>query len=119
LVWEEAFVYFAQLGCDRLPEIWAVSFTRLVGTSSKDRTRLFPTRRVKITVREFGAHEGSSPDTITSATPPFAGTVQRLKLPIWEVKMMVLPSGDQSGSLGFETPSVRRRAICEPSGEMV
>src|SRR5688572_5624871 len=114
ILWEVLQSYLAQLGCDLLPEIWAVSFTRLVGTSSKDSTRLLPLLRVKMTVREFCAQEGSSPLAKTVAVPPSAGTVQMLKSPICDVKTIILPSGDQSGSLGLETPAVRSSVIIGP-----
>src|SRR5688572_12338944 len=78
ILWEVLQSYLDQLGCDLLPESWAVSFTRLVGTSSKESTRLFPLLRVKMTVREFAAHEGSSPLVRRSTVPPLAGTVQIL-----------------------------------------
>src|SRR5213596_3240388 len=96
--------YFAQLGCELLPEIRETSFVCFVGTSSKERVRRLPERRTSTTVREFGAQDGSSPFTSTVAVPPVAGTTQISNPPICAVNTIHLPSGDQSGSQGFETP---------------
>ena len=101
--------YFAQLGCELLPEIRETSFVCFVGTSSKERVRRPPWRRAKTTVREFDAHDGSSPLTSTVAVPPDAGTTQRSNPPICAVNTIHLPSGDQSGSEGFEIPAVEMR----------
>ena len=65
-----------------------------------------PPRRAKTTVREFGAQDGSSPLTSGVAVPPSAGTTQISKPPICAVKTIHFPSGDQSGSEGFDTPPV-------------
>src|SRR5258705_12291679 len=64
--------YLAQLGCDceLLPENREISLFCLVFTSRRDNTRRPPWRLAKITVREFGAHEGSSPLTSGMASPP-------------------------------------------------
>src|SRR6185295_8190075 len=94
--------YFAQLGCELLPEIREISFVCFVGTSSKDTRRPPPPRRAYPTVREFGAHDGSSPSTRTSAFPPAAGTTQMLNERPMDVNTICLPSGDQSGSVGFD-----------------
>ena len=48
-------------GWEQLPCTGLISFVRLLGTSSKDTTRLPFTRLVYTTVRELGAQEGSSP----------------------------------------------------------
>jgi hypothetical protein len=77
--------------------------------SSKASTRRPPDLRAKTTVREFGPHDGSSPPVNTVAVPPPDGTTQMLKSLICDVKMIHLPSGDQSGSDGFETPAVEMR----------
>src|SRR5206468_12245154 len=91
----------------------------LVGTSSRETTPLPFTRlRVKIMVREFGAHDGSSPATNTVADPPPAGTVQIWKPPMFAVKTIVFPSGDQSGSVQLIAPSVLNRRLEVPSGEI-
>ena len=112
--------YLAQLGCDLLPEIWAVSLTRLVGTSSKDRVRLLPFLRVKMTVREFGAQEGSSPETSACTEPPWTGTTQMVNPARGcDVKTMFFPSGDQSGSLGLGSPPVFSRVGVPPLAEMM
>ncbi|HZI33842.1 MAG TPA: hypothetical protein VFF11_15995, partial [Candidatus Binatia bacterium] len=73
---------------------------------------------MKITVRELGAHEGSSPATNGVTDPPPAGTVQIWKPPMLAVKTIVFPSGDQSGSVQLMAPSVRRRRIEPPSAEI-
>ena len=102
-------IYFAQLGCELLPEIRETSFVCFVGTSSKERLRRLPWRCTNTTVREFGAHDGSSPLTSTVAVPPAAGTTQSSNPPICAVNTIHLPSGDQSGSEGFATPAVEMR----------
>src|SRR5215471_19191886 len=66
--------YLAQLGCELFPdETRGTSLYCFVGTSSRDNTRRSPSRRVQTNVREFGDHDGSSPDISTVASPPFAG----------------------------------------------
>ena len=60
--------YRAQLGCELLPEILATSLTCFVGTSSTDKTRPWLARRANTTVREFGAHDGSSPSASSTGT---------------------------------------------------
>jgi len=72
---------------------------------------------VKITVRELGAQDGSSPATNAVADPPPAGTVQIWNPPIFAVNTIVLPSGDQSGSVQLIAPSVRSRRFELPSLE--
>ena len=101
--------YLAQLGCELLPEIRATSLTCFVGTSSTESTRPLAVRRAKITVRELGAQDGSSPLTNNVAVPPCAGTTQISKPFIIAVKTIHLSSGDQSGSVGLETPPVEMR----------
>ena len=77
--------------------------TRLVGTSSTDKTRFPLERLVKISVRELRAHEGSSPEATTFAFPPLGSTIHISKLPpLCVVKAIALPSGDQSGSVALE-----------------
>src|SRR2546421_12678278 len=108
--------HLAQQGWEQLPEVCGISLVCLVGTSSKETTPLPFTRfRVKITARELGAHDGSSPATSGVTDPPPAGTVQIWKPPMLAVKTMVLPSGDQSGSVQLIAPSVRRRRLKVPS----
>src|SRR5579871_5265057 len=116
--WVFGRVHFAQLGCELLlPETRGTSLTCFVGTSSRDNVRFPPpTRRTKTSVREFCAQLGSSPDTSGMAVPPSEGTTQRLKPPAYcEVKAIRLPSGDQSGSEGLETPAVGMRSMRPPS----
>ena len=72
-----------------------------------------------MTVREFGAQQGSCPVTKTVAVPPPAGTVQMLNAPICAVKTMAFPSGDQSGSVALLTPAAPRRRIAPPDAETV
>src|SRR5882757_920554 len=67
-----------------------------------------------MSVREFGDHAGSSPATRTTGVPPAAGTTQMLKSPICDVNAIHLPSGDQSGSVGLETPEVGIRCTAPP-----
>ena len=62
-----------------------------------------------MTVREFGAQDGSSPLTSNVTVPPEAGTTQISKPPICAVNTIHFPSGDQSGSEGFKTPAVEMR----------
>ena len=71
-------------------------------------------RRVKISVREFGDHDGSSPATSTVGVPPFAGKTQMSNSPVCDVNAIHLPSGDQSGSVGFGAPEVEIRCIAPP-----
>src|SRR5437660_7261697 len=103
--------YLAQLGCDceLLPENRETSFVCFVGTSSSERVRPPPLRRARITVREFGAQDGSSPATNSTTLPPCDGTTQISKPPIIAVNTINLPSGDQSGSVGLRTPEVEMR----------
>src|ERR1039457_738644 len=101
--------YLAQLGCELTPdETRATSLTCFVGTSSKDR-RPPPLRRLNTSVREFSDQDGSSPATSEVTVPPCDGTTQISKSPLCEVKAIHLPSGDQSGSVGFATPLVGMR----------
>jgi hypothetical protein len=68
--------YLDQHGCEQFPNVDGIDFTVLLGTSSKERTRLLFTRRANTTVRELGAHEGSSPATNNVGDPlPSAATV--------------------------------------------
>jgi hypothetical protein len=61
-------------------------------------------------VRELGDHEGFWPETkATGGTEPSAAITQMLKSPICDVNAIHLPSGDQSGSVGFSTPAVESR----------
>ena len=75
------------------------------------------TRRVKITVREFGAQDGSSPATNGVTEPPLAGTTQISNVPASLVKTIVFPSGDQSGSVQLPAPAVPNRRIDPPFAE--
>ena len=62
---------------------------------------------MKTSVREFGAHDGFWPLTSTAGGAlPSAGITQMLKSPICDVNAIHLPSGDQSGSVGFGAPAV-------------
>src|SRR6185503_17994958 len=97
----------------------AISLTCFVGTSSKDKTLAWSVPRQKISAREFGAHEGSSPETSVIAGPPRASTMQIENPDAWEVKAIHLPSGDQSGSVGFGAPSLFKRRISPPDAEIV
>src|SRR5262249_3488418 len=97
-----------------LPEIREISFVCFVGTSSKDKRRPPPVRRAYTTVRELGDHEGSSPSVSGIAVPPLAGTTQILKERPMDVNTICLPSGDQSGSVGLETPLVGMRTGAPP-----
>jgi len=72
---------------------------------------------VKINVREFGAHDGSSPATNSVTAPPPAGTTQISKSRICDVNAIHLPSGDQSGSVGLETPAVGTASGAPPDAE--
>src|SRR6185503_5330410 len=81
---------------------------------SKETVRLPPARRENTTVRELGAHDGSSPATNGVIEPPPAGTTQTSKSPARRVKMICLPSGDQSGSVQFAAPTVLKRRIAPP-----
>ena len=65
-------------------------------------------------MREFGPQDASSPLTNTVAEPPDAGTTQRSNPPICAVNTIHFPSGDQSGSEGFETPAVEMRWTAPP-----
>ena len=69
---------------------------------------------MKISVREFGDHDGSSPATSTVGAPPSAGTTQMSNPPVCDVNAIHLPSGDQSGSVGFGAPGVGIRCIAPP-----
>src|SRR5579862_3671634 len=61
-----------------------------------------------MSVREFGDQDGSSPRTrIVGAALPSAGITQMSNSPACKVKAIHLPSGDQSGSVGFGVPEVR------------
>ena len=73
---------------------------------------------MKITVCEFGAQDGCLAGRRGRGPPP-AGTVQMWKPPICAVNTMVLPSGDQSGSVTLLAPVVVSRAIAPPSTEIV
>src|SRR5271170_2697700 len=83
-----------------------ISLTCFVITSSTDNDCRAPVAWFKTKVREFGDHDGCCPGTSTVAVPPPAGTRQMLKSPICDVNAIHLPSGDQSGSVGFKTPEV-------------
>src|SRR6185295_2898317 len=102
-----------------LPKFCGTSLTRLVGTSSKDKTRMSFFRFVKITVREFEPQEGSSPGTRGVASPPPAGTMQISKPPCCLVNTMVLQSADQSGSVALSAPTTRKRCTAPPFAETV
>src|SRR6185369_2272366 len=96
--------YFAQLGCELLSKMRATCFTCLEGTSSKDKCLPWSWPLQNSSARELGAHDGSSPSTNGMASPPrpsLAWTMQIWKERVWEVKAIHLPSGDQSGSVGF------------------
>ena len=69
-------------------------------------------------VRELGAHEGSSPATNRVTAPPEAGTVQTVNPPTLAVNAMVLPSGDQLGSVAAPDPGVLSGRMAPPSGEI-
>src|SRR5450759_1606819 len=100
--------YLAQLGCELLRDKTLVtSLTCFVGTSSKDKCASPLSCRTKTNVREFGDQEESLPSTSTVTVPPPAGTTQISKFPVCAVNAIHRPSGDQSGSEGLETPSVR------------
>src|SRR5438093_256475 len=105
--WNRA--YLAQLGCELLPEFRETSLVCFVGTSIRARPRRPPWRRAKMTVREFGAQDGSSPLPSWITVPPCDGTTQSSKPGICAVKTIHLPSGDQSGSVGLSTPTVLMR----------
>ena len=109
--------YLLQAAWEQLPgKLRGRFFTRLVGTSSTDKTRFLPERLVNMSVRELDAQEGSSPAASTSAFPPAAGTMQisNTPPPRMVVKAIALPSGDQSGSVALKTPMVRIRDIAPP-----
>jgi len=58
-------------------------------------------------VREFGAHDGFCPATSTvGGKLPSAGITQMSKSPACRVNAIHLPSGDQSGSVGFAALAV-------------
>src|SRR4051812_31503921 len=86
-------------------------------TSSSIRVSPPPVRRVQIKVRELGPHDGSSPSVRSVAFPPSAGTTQMWKPPICEVNAISFPSGDQSGSVGLSTPTVRITCAVPPETE--
>src|SRR5882762_4227285 len=65
-------------------------------------------------VRELGAHDGSSPSTSATASPPPALTTQIWNVRVCEVKAMYFPSGDQSGSEGLGSPEVLMRTPSPP-----
>jgi hypothetical protein len=71
-------------------------------------------RCVKISVREFGDHDGSSPRTSTVGAPPPAGTTQMSNSDVCDVNAIHLPSGEQSGSVGFGAPGVGICCIAPP-----
>ena len=112
-----ALLYLLQAAWVQLPgKLRGRVLTRLVGTSSTDKTRFPRERLVKMSEREFGAHEGSSPVARTSTFPPPGGTMQisNTPPPRMVVKTIALPSGDQSGSVTFEAPTVRIHDIAPP-----
>src|SRR5262245_3973822 len=93
-----------------------MSFHCFVNTSSKARRPA--SCRAKTSVREFGDQDGSSPATNFITSPPFAGITQMSKPPPhWEVKAIHCPSGDQSGSVGFETPEEGMRSTGPPEAD--
>ena len=101
--------YLVQAAWEQLPgKLRGRVFTRLVGTSSTDKTRFLLDRLVNTSVRELGAQEGSSPVASTSTFPPAGGTMQiwNTPPPRMVVKAIALPSGDQSGSVALKTPVV-------------
>ena len=109
--------YFVQAAWEQLPgKLRGRVLTRLVGTSSTDKTRFPRDRLVKMSVREFGAQEGSSPVASTSTFPPPGGTMQisNTPPPRCVVKTIARPSGDQSGSVALKAPMVRIRVIAPP-----
>src|ERR1039458_6404015 len=68
-----------------------------------------------MSVREFGAQDGFCPGTsATGLRLPSAAITQMLKSRICDVNAIHLPSGDQSGSVGFSTPDVGRRCTSPP-----
>src|SRR6516165_9089168 len=68
-----------------------------------------------MSVREFGDHDGSSPRTrMVGAALPSAGMTQMSNSPACIVKAIHLPSGDQSGSVGFGVPEVRITCTSPP-----
>ena len=110
-------LYLVQAAWEQLPgNLRGRVFTRLVGTSSTDKTRFLLDRLVNTSVRELGAQEGSSPVASTSTFPPAGGTMQisNTPPPRMVVKTIALPSGDQSGSVALKTPMVRIRDIAPP-----
>jgi len=73
---------------------------------------------LKTSVREFGAHDGFWPATSTAgAMLPSTGITQISKSPACRVKAIHLPSGDQSGSVGFGAPAVLSVLIGPPLAE--
>ena len=112
-----ALFYLLQAAWEQSPgKLCGKVFTRLVGTSSTDKKRFPPERRVNMSVRELGAQEGSSPVASTSAFPPPGGTMQisNTPPPRMVVKAIALPSGDQSGSVALKTPMVGISDIAPP-----
>src|SRR5687768_4881092 len=102
--------YRAQAGCELLSKTRGTSLNCLVGTSSKDR-RLPPSGPLqKISAREFGAQEGSSPSATSVSCEPSGRMMKIRKVPrVSDVKAIHLPSGDQSGSEGVGAAAVMIR----------
>jgi len=71
---------------------------------------------LKTSVREFADHDGFCPGTKTTGSePPPAGKTQMSNsLPACRVNAIHLPSGDQSGSVGFAAPVVFKYSTAPP-----
>src|SRR5271170_6981231 len=69
-------------------------------------------------VRELGDQDGFCPETSTVGEMlPSAGITQISNSPDCDVKAIHLPSGDQSGSVGFGAPVVFKSSTSPPSAE--